>query len=234
MPPFHQRENTWLRNTPALVLLVVAACGERVSLGDARGDCAVPAGACPPARDASAPEVGIDAATPGNVVMGSADGTRPFPAVSTAWWIEHPDPRIAGGPVVSTVVYLFTKPVGCDKLNVPKWDEMNEPGDTLNLEIEMAWSGVVQPSAPPAIDYPTVSPGAASVPPATTAAVYYQVTPMQPPGPPSELTASGGTVTLTALVPNVNVTGTFAATFAGGHSLSGTFDAPFCPGGREP
>jgi hypothetical protein len=57
---------------------------------------------------------------------------------------------------------------------------------------------------------------------------------MQPPGSPSELTAAGGAVTLIALTPDISVTGLFEATFSGGNSLKGTFDAPYCPGSREP
>jgi hypothetical protein len=167
-------------------------------------------------------------------VTGSADGTRPFPGVSSAWWIDRPDPRMTGGPVVSTVVYLFSKPIACDKLSVAKWDETNEPADTLALEIEIAWSGPTSPTPPPSIAYPTVSPGGSVVPPPGTAVIYYQVTPMQVPGPPSELAASGGTVTLLTLAPAVNVTGTFDATFAVGNSVNGSFDASYCPGSREP
>jgi hypothetical protein len=167
-------------------------------------------------------------------VTGSADGIRPFSGVASAWWIERPDARSTGGPIASTVVYLFSKPVGCDKLTVPKWDETGEPGDTLNLEIEMAWSGASPPTAPPAVFYPAVAPGSAAVPPPGTAAVFYQVTPMQPPGAPSELTASAGTVTLGAMVSGARVAGTFDASFAKGNSLAGRFDAAFCPGGREP
>jgi hypothetical protein len=182
---------------------------------------------------------GSDGAVPdggplGNTVSGSPDGTRPFGAVSNSWWIQTPDPRVAGGPVVSTVVYLFSKPVPCSKLNVPKWDETNELGDTQNIEIEMAWTGTTEPTAPPPIAYSATLLTHAAVPAPGMAGVFYQVTPPQPPGPPSELGAVSGTVTLTALNATTNVTGTFDLVFAGGHAVTASFDAPYCPNGREP
>jgi hypothetical protein len=169
----------------------------------------------------------------GNILSGRPDGTRPFDTLSRAWWIENPNPAVTGGPVVSTVVYLFSKPVACDKLSVARWDEINEPGDTQNLEIDMAWSGTTQPMPPPSIPYQVVQFSGGSVPPAGKAGVLYQVTAPEG-GPPSEQAASGGAVTLTGLNPNVNTTGTIDITFADGGTLAGSFDAVFCRNGREP
>jgi hypothetical protein len=174
-----------------------------------------------------------DATAGGNDVTGTPNGARQFGVVSNAWWIEKPDPRVAGGSVVSTVVYLFSRPVPCGNLSTPKWDENREPADTENLEIEMAWSGPTQPTPPPPISYQAVSASKGSVPPSGMAGVFYQVTPQQPPGPPMEWPVTSGTVILTGLNPNVRATGTFDVTFVGGH-VTGHFDALYCPNGREP
>jgi hypothetical protein len=182
------------------------------------------------------PETGVaDADSGGNTLRGRPDGTRPFDTLASSWWIENPNPAVSGGPVVSTVVYLFSKPVACDKLTVARWDEINEPSDTQNLEINMAWSGTTEPMPPPSIPYHVVQFSGGSVPPQGTAGVLYQVTQPQPPGgPPTEQAAVGGMVTLTGLNPNVNTTGTIEVTFVDGGTLVGSFDAMFCQHGREP
>jgi hypothetical protein len=170
-----------------------------------------------------------------STVSGNPDGKGAFTfTVASAWWIQHPDPRTAGGPPAQTVVFLFSKPVPCDKLNVTGWDETNEPGDTQNVEIKMAWSGATPPVPPPAATFPAVPLSPGTVPPAGKAWVFYQVTPHQPPGTPSEITARSGAVTLDELKPNTSVSGTFTATYSSGGMLTGAFDAAYCPTGIEP
>jgi hypothetical protein len=171
------------------------------------------------------------------MLTGSADGTHQFTApLANAWWIGKPDTVPPGGPPVSTVVYLFSQPVACNKLVGTGWDERNEPPDTMNVEIKIHWSGTTSPMPPPAVTWPAVPLGTitGTLPPAGSAWVFFQVVPHVVPGLPSEITEHMGTVTLDTLTPNVNVTGSFNATWAGGHTLMGSFDAAYCAVGQEP
>jgi hypothetical protein len=213
--------------------------GQATSDPDAVADSSPPADTGARVDSGHAVSTGTDGGAPdgpagGNGISGNPEGTRPFATISNAWWIQYPDPQFDGGPVVSTVVYLFSKPVLCNSLSVPKWDE-SEPGDAQNLEIDVAWSGTTSPVSPPAVPYavdPQVVQG--SVPRPGMAGVFYQLAAAVPPAPlVREIAATGGTVTLTGLYANLNATGTFDLTFPNG-TLTGTFDAAYCPNGREP
>jgi hypothetical protein len=172
----------------------------------------------------------------GAILTGSADGTHQYTApIANAWWIQKPD-MPAGGAPVSTVLYIFSNPVPCSKLNVTGWDQTNEPPDTMNVEIKAHWSGTTSPMPPPAVSYPVVPLGniTGTLPPAGSAWVFFQVVPHTLPGTPTEITAQSGTVTLDTLTPMVHVTGSFSGTWVGGHTLMGSFDAAYCPNGQEP
>ena len=218
----------------AVACVFAPGCGARISLGtvDALDAASEPLSTAADAAIVEAAlEAGDDAQVAGNAITGTANGT-PFTSVSSAWWIQLPDPRVDGGPVASTVVYLFSKPVPCSALSVAKWDESGEPGDTQDLEIEAAWAGAAAPGSPPPVEYPVVAQSSSTPLPGEAAATYHRA-PGQPPGAGVEVIASGGSVVVMTLAPGDHVAGTFAVTFPGG-DLTGDFDAAYCPNGREP
>jgi len=167
-----------------------------------------------------------------NTISGSADGEQPFSTLSSALWISTPDPASATGSAQTTVVYLFSSPMACDALRSAGWDQ-TLPSGTQYLETKMGWRGSSPPSVFPE-SYAVVdnaAPEATAAPPGGNAFALWARAPMPPNA--SELSASRGIVTLTALNRSANVAGEFSVSYNGG-SLSGTFSATYCPDGREP
>ena len=105
----------------------------------------------------------------------------------------------------TTVVYVFSKPVACSELTTPGWDTRITPGSYK----------VVTTLTP--------APGEASV--------NYTLSSTM--GTPKEDGSTMGTVTLTTLTTSTSAKGSFTLTF-GTSSISGSFDAVYCPGGHEP
>jgi hypothetical protein len=165
-----------------------------------------------------------------NRISGSADGLEPFNTLSSALWISTPAP--AAGPAETTVVYLFSSSVACDVLKTAGWDKTLTAG-TQYLETKLGWRG----SSPPAVfpeSYTVVdsaAPDATTPPPGGSAFALWARAPMPP--NVSEISASRGMVTLTALNQTATVAGQFSVAYNGG-SLAGTFSATYCPDGREP
>ena len=161
------------------------------------------------ATDSGAP---TDGSTGGSTVSGSADGT-PFDTAAMALWLGAPDDP------ATTVVYVFSKPVKCSDLSTPGWDK-RITNATQFLEMKMFGT---TPATYKVTGSPTPAPG--------EAAVNYTLSSTA--GVPKETAGTAGTVTLATVVATTDATGSFALTF-GTHSVTGTYDATFCPGGHEP
>jgi hypothetical protein len=164
-------------------------------------------------NDAATADVATPPAGSGTgTVTGSVGGT-PFGSVATALWAGAPDDP------ATTVVYVFSKPVACSELATPGWDTRITNGTSV---LEMKSFGTM-PASYTVVTTLTPAPGEASV----------NYTLSSTTGTPKEDGSTMGTVTLTTLTPNVSAKGSFTLTF-GTSSLSGSFDAVFCPGGHEP
>jgi hypothetical protein len=158
--------------------------------------------------------------------MGDPDGMHVWTNLAQATWIGHPD---SPG---TTVIYLLSKPSPCSATawaGGSGWDA-KVPAGTVMMEFKIA--------APPPTTFPTkytvplTNPTLAAPPTAGKAfAIWNDQT-----GSPAvaETSATGADLTVTALNANTNVTGTFNLTFAGGHTLTGSFDAQWCAGAGEP
>ena len=151
---------------------------------------------------------------------------HPFTSLAQATWIGSPDS--AG----TTVLYLLSKPSVCSATSWAAgggWDT-KVPVDTLMLEIKL--------SAPPPTTFPTtynvvLSNPALSAPPTAghAFAFFNKLTGAQP---VPESSASGGTITISAVNAGSDVKGSLSLTFSGGGTLSGAFDATYCAGAGEP
>jgi hypothetical protein len=145
-------------------------------------------------------------------IAGSVAGA-PFGSVATALWAGAPDDP------ATIVAYLFSKPVACSELATPGWDTRITNATSV---LEMKAFGTT-PGGYQVVTTPTPAPGEASV----------NYTLSSTSGTPKEDGSTKGTVTLTAVTPNVAAKGSFTLTF-GTSTLSGSFDAAYCPGGHEP
>ena len=126
----------------------------------------------------------------------------------------------ANAPPVA-VVYVFEMPVQCSAITAAGWD--TTLGNT-NQDLELKAAGTT-----PGIY--TVRGGNPAALAAGEAVINHSVlmaTPVE------QISGAGSTVTLTALNAGRNATGSFNLTFPGGGTLQGTFDATWCPNGREP
>lgn len=137
---------------------------------------------------------------------------RSFDAVGASYVIGKPD-----DPARTIVIYVFDGAVGCGEISSAGWDEAIANG-TQALELKLIG---LAPAA-----YPVATDGRPS---AGQSDVNYTVAASTP----SEVLATAGTVTLTAIDGTTTATGTFDLTFAGG-SVAGGFDAVGCANGREP
>lgn len=196
----------------ALVLgvapLTFAGCGSSSSPGiaaDAGGSDAP-----------STPETDVPAPAPSDggtgTVTGTIDGT-PYGAAAGALWAGKPDDP------ATTVVNVFSTPVACSFLQNTGWDT-KIPDGTKVLEMK---SFGTSPGTFKVVTTLTPAPGEASV--------NYTLSSQS--GTPKEQGSTAGTVTLTKLTPSTSATGSFSLTF-GTSTLTGSFDAVFCPGGHEP
>ena len=138
----------------------------------------------------------------------------------------HPDSTVAASYLIgspddpaTTVVYAFDTPVLCSDITATGWDTRITDGTQI-LEMKMIGQSlqtyVVATNAVAAAGRSTVNYTLSS----TT-------------GTPQEVLSSGGNVVLSTRTSGVGATGTFALSFPAG-SLTGTYDAAFCAGGREP
>jgi hypothetical protein len=141
---------------------------------------------------------------------------RTFTTAMTALWIGMPD---ANTPPV-TVIYLFEMPVACSAITTAGWD--TTLGNT-NQDIELKAAGTTPGTY-------TVRGGNPAALAAGEAVVNHSVlmaTPVE------QIASAGSTITLTALNAGTNATGSFNLMFTNG-TLTGTFNATWCPNGREP
>jgi hypothetical protein len=117
-------------------------------------------------------------------------------------------------------VYLFENPVQCSAITGAGWDAAL--GGT-NQDIEMKAGGTTPGTY-------TVIGGNPAALAAGEAVINHSVLMATP---TEQVSSAGSTLTLVALNANRNATGSFQITFPSG-SLQGTFDATWCPNGREP
>ena len=140
-------------------------------------------------------------------------------------WVGSPDDP------ATIVIYLLSKPFSCNgSVWAPGqgWDT-KVPSGSIVMEFK---ANPIPSSFPAPYTVPHTNPTLATPPPKGQAfAIWSSVngTPVA-----AETSATGGTLTLTSLKPNTNVTGTFNLTFAGSNTLSGSFDASYCAGAGEP
>jgi hypothetical protein len=132
----------------------------------------------------------------------------------------------------ATVIYLLSKPYPCDATAWAPgggWDT-KVPTGTIVMELKL---GGLPPTTLPAMySVPLTNPALAAPPnPGQAFAIWADAT-----GTPAvmETSATGTSITVTAVNANMDLKGTFNLTFTGGHTLSGSFDAKYCPGGGEP
>lgn len=150
---------------------------------------------------------------PANSVSGSVAGAT-FNTVVSSWMLGAPD-----DPANTTVVYLFSKKVDCSELSPPGWDTRITNG-TQFLEVKMMGTAPATYTVTTSL---TPAPGEASV----------NYTLSSRTGTPVETGGTSGKVVLKTLNVSSSGTGTFDLKF-GKESISGTFDAPYCPTGNEP
>ena len=157
-----------------------------------------------------------DAPAGSNTVMGAVNGMR-FDHVLSAYWIGSPD-----NPATVTVIYLFDRTVECGAITLAGWDTTIPVGSQI-LELKLVGKmPQVFPITTAATHIPAPGESASSYTIAASGA--------------TDLVASGGAVTLTAIesaMPGHFASGSFHIAFASGQ-LDGGFVAPFCMPGREP
>lgn len=192
---------------------IAAGCSSSTTASPAATDSGA-ADATTAAEAATSPDAGPGptSGTGTGTITGTVAGVA-FGTVATALWAGAPDDP------ATTVVYVFSKPVACSELGSPGWDTRIADGTSV---LEMKAFGTM-PGAFKVVTTLTPAPGEASV----------NFTLSSTSGTPKEEGSTGGTVTLTAVMPGVSATGSFMLTF-GTSTLSGSFDAAFCPGGHEP
>jgi hypothetical protein len=215
-----------LRHVAAVAFAVASAttiavgCGSSTSSGTSGGTSGSPTMDGGGGTDATPDDattttdtsVGPTTGTGTGTVAGSVAGA-PFGSVATALWAGAPDDP------ATTVVYVFSKPVACSELGSPGWDARITNGTSV---LEMKSFGSM-PGDYKVVTTPTPAPGEASV----------NYTLSSTSGTPMEQGSSAGKVTLTSLTPASTAKGAFMLTF-GTSTLSGSFDAVYCPGGHEP
>ncbi len=145
-------------------------------------------------------------------ISGTADA-NPFAKVATAYLAGAPD------STSTTVVFLFSKPVKCADIGAAAWDA-RIPDGTQILELKIFGQ---MPGTFTAVTTVTPAPGEVSV----------NYTLSSTSTTPKETGSSGGSLVLETLTAGTSASGTFDIKF-GANSLSGRFDAIYCPGGREP
>ena len=149
----------------------------------------------------------------GNTITGTAGG-KPFSKIATALWLGKPDPN-NGSPVM--VVEIFDIAVQCGQITTSGWDAKVGTGNGLEIKVGGDAPGMFHAIGNPAV----VAPGEAAV--AHTALGAN----------PTENISVSGPVTITAVNAGKNLTGTFDIMLMNG-AVQGSFDATFCPMGREP
>lgn len=194
--------------------------------GGAGGSGGTDAGQADAASDVSGAPAG------GNSVSGSGDGTHPFATIAQAWWMGKPDPG-PSGKVVTTVLYLLSKPFPCASMGPGSGWDAKVPAGTQVLELKLSWDpGTAEPSTFPAHYTVTDVHGLGSAPPPPGQAfALWVIGPVV--GNVIESPASGAKVSLTALNAGKNATGTFDLAY-GANKLTGSFDAANCATGGEP
>jgi hypothetical protein len=188
----------------------------------------VPFGGCSTRSnaDASHPSAGNGGTSPGgrgsagsggvggNATVHGTLGGRPFEMASSSWLIGAPD-----DPQQTRVIYVFDKPVTCSEISMAGWDTAITDA-TQALEIKLIGTK------------PGKYPVATSAQPATgEASVNYTLSAMT--GTPAETVSKSGSVTLDAITDGTSANGSFDLSFPNG-SVTGTFDAAYCPNGHEP
>jgi hypothetical protein len=197
---------------------IATGCGSSTSSGTGGGTSGSPTtdggggDGMPPDDAATTNDTGPGPTSGTGTVTGSVAGA-PFGSVATALWAGAPD------DAATTVVYVFSKPVACGELGSPGWDTRITNGTSV-LEMKAFGSAAGDFKV---VTTPTPAPGEASV----------NYTLSSTSGTPKEQGSASGTVTLTALAPNASAKGSFMLAF-GTSTLSGSFDAVYCPGGHEP
>lgn len=155
-------------------------------------------------------------APPAQLGDGSIAGTvggNDFEFVGASLRIGAPD-----DPERTVVVYVFDAAIACDELSEPGWDE--RIGGVQSLEMKLVGTMAGEYTV---VSGPSLSSGDASV--------NYTLTSTS--ATPAEVSAIGGSVTLTAVADD-GAQGEFDLMFENGDSLAGSFDAAPCPGGHEP
>jgi hypothetical protein len=187
-------------------LLALAGCGSGFPSSGGPSD------AGSPGADAGHPTVDAGSPAATSTVSGSVK-SMPFSVAATSLWLGNPDDP------ASVVVYVFSKPVTCSDITSMGWDTRITDA-TQALEMKLIGT---TPATYPVATGPNVGQGEASVNYTLTSTSH---TPM-------EQISSGGSVVLSTVVPMSHVTGSFSLNFAT-ESLTGTFNATYCPGGSEP
>ena len=161
-------------------------------------------------KDARASSGRLDGGTGGNggnAISGTVKG-KSFASVGSASWINvTPDPTDPTSR--PTQIYISEAALSCGAISVPLWDKV--PGVTQLLEVVLA---------SPSVKTFTIGKDADANYLAGATSAYNP-------------TATGGSVTVTAVNPSQNIKGTFDLNVGGGR-LQGSFDAPFCATGLEP
>lgn len=160
----------------------------------------------------STPEGSTEPAGSGTI-SGSVDG-RSFDDVAAAYIIGKPD-----DPASTVVIYVFDTAISCSEIERAGWDEtVADQSQAIEMKLIGKSPG----------DYPVAGGG---LPAAGEADVNYTVTSSTM--TPSEVSATAGTVGLVEIDGTRSASGDFDLTIPGG-SLTGSFSAAICAGGREP
>lgn len=143
-------------------------------------------------------------------ISGSIDGV-PLDTIASAWYIGA-----SADPEAEAVMFLFSAPTECAAISTEAWDETILDGTKV---IEIHTMGLA-PAAYVVKDRPDDGEAGAMF-------VTSSLT-----DTPSEMSADGGTITLTTLTPATAAAGTFTLEF-GSDSVTGDFNAGWCPTGVE-
>lgn len=195
-----------------LAMLALGACGTSATTSSSSGDAAIADAG--PSDAASNPDAVIlpPAGAGTGAVNGDVEGS-PFGKVAAALWAGAADDP------ATTVVYLFSSAIACSELAMPGWDKLIADGTKV---IEMKAIGT-SPGAYKVVTTVTPAAGEASV----------NFTLSSRSGTPKEDGSTAGSVTLASLAASSAATGSFTLTF-GASTVTGSFDAAYCPGGHEP